>query len=304
MYLVSIEIKLINSDDTEEFSSFNVYRVVNTTGMYNEDYIIYKTKDFSELNYNLNIDITPEMNITDIDLTPTDDFISAPDLQSRLVSVSSMYSVSGGISFDINDNNNSFGRVVYSNNIVGETPVKEEDGLCINISDNLNDDLVMSNDCIYLGTTPTLKGELESEMVKKYDPKEEGDEDSGEDDVVLSSLDEFKISKDLSFKINGEVRRGIYFPSTTDKKEAVDCFVMVPAVSDVSEFNNYVSCRTMGFPNNMKNEVDNNETNLYPAGIVGVLSADSAFRTAVLDNKVNTYIETSDGLKEGIPGHP
>ena len=304
MYLVSIDIKLINSDDSEDFSSFNVYRIVNTTGMYNKDYLIYKTKDFSELKYNLNVSINPSINIKDVDLTPTGDYISAPDLECRLVSVSSMYSISGDLSFEI-DTDNNFGDLIYSKNVVKDVSVEKE-GLSIDVINELDpDDIIMNNDCIYLGTSSDLKEDLESEMKKKYNKKDE--EESNKEDAPirktspLSSIDVegFNISPDLTFKINGEVRRGIYFPDKGTRKEAVDCYVLVPAVSSVEEFNNYVSCRVKGYPNNMLDNGDNNDKNLYPSGTVGMLSSDTRYRISVLENKANNI-----DLSEGIPGHP
>lgn len=244
LYFVIITINYVN----EGIDSIVLYRMVNTTGQYNEQYIQYVIKDFKDLYLNADITIDPQFEITKVTTTPITSAImsNSVTLSNPFTAINSVYNVSGKFNANyklVTDN--------YFGNFNAMTKVEESDdtsnkGLVVKLPTEF-ESIKTSDTPRYLGTSLSVAEELENKLLEKYP--------DGRGIIDKSSIKFHKTNNDsLEFSLGGEVRRGLYVTGSNTETVTNDCYVLKPAVSSISEFlTYYITCDLIGTtPNDFK----------------------------------------------------
>jgi hypothetical protein len=270
MYFVAITVTFINQSGNP-IPSKEYYRIVYTTGIFNEDFIKYETADFKDLSVSVPITLTPNFGIDEISLTPQIDSISSVSLDSPFIGVSSIYSVNGELEINTNvDESKYFGKFKSIVKTSDDTSDTSGYGLVTTLPSKFDSYEVVDTPS-YLGTSQSASSTLEEQLSNKYDPEGINDNDRGVADLESVKFSKMSDNK-YGFTLGGEVRRGLYISGETSVERSAECYTLVPAVSSLQGLNEYVGCSFIGNPNTL---ATSNTDHLQTCGSIPMITSDA-----------------------------
>lgn len=243
LYFTVIDINFVNKSGGE-VAPKRYYRMVYTTGVFNENFVKYETKDFSELNYPVIIDYEVETNLENAEVTP----LPAPNM-SKIVSqikegdkvysgVSTIYSISGTFKLTptlVDDN--QFGKLNWKSTINEDD---EDYGLVVSMNDSF--EYSVKDSPQYLGSSIENKEALETAMQNEFGENWRG------------NIEETKLQlqdNTYSTHINGYIRRGIMATGVAEQSTELEAMQLTRVVRDTADLSEYISANVVGSPNAM-----------------------------------------------------
>lgn len=253
-----------------KIDSMNFFRMVYTTGIFNQDFIEYRTKDFKDLIVNVHLTTSLNESIDQVTTTPQSSSLvsSLISYDNPFVALSSVYSVEGKLNIDYGvEEDNYFGEFMGIVSLDGDDSQESTDnyGVIIRIHNDFNKSDIKDTPS-YLGTDLGLSGELEAKLKEKY-PNDKNPRGTLElDKVTFTKSGE----REVMFSLGGEVRRGLYVTATKEEIIEGECYILKPAVSDAADLSNYYfGCDILGVTPNSMNGSDTNHLQLY-GNVVGI----------------------------------
>lgn len=253
-----------------KIDSMNFFRMVYTTGIFNQDFIEYRTKDFKDLIVNVHLTTSLNESIDQVTTTlqPSSLVSSLISYDNPFVALSSVYSVEGKLNIDYGvEEDNYFGEFMGIVSLDGDDSQESTDnyGVIIRIHNDFNKSDIKDTPS-YLGTDLGLSGELEAKLKEKY-PNDKNPRGTLElDKVTFTKSGE----REVTFSLGGEVRRGLYVTATKEEIIEGECYILKPAVSDAADLSNYYfGCDILGVTPNSMNGSDTNHLQLY-GNVVGI----------------------------------
>lgn len=245
MYFVTIRMKYINQSGSD-LEAKTYYRIVFTTGIFNQQYIEYTVNDFKDLQVTVPFQLEVKTSVDKVTLTP--DVSSTPivSLEDPFMGISSVYSVEGKLELNYGIEDDKIFGDPQVQVISGEDTADNEKGLIITVPTEFADYTVNSNPS-YLGTSLEYKDKLEEEFKKKYT-------NYGSLDITSAKFNA-KNPNEWSFSLGGEVSRGLFVSATKEVSVEKECYVPTQAVSSVYDLNEFVGNAIYG---NTPNNFDNN----------------------------------------------
>ena len=269
LYFVVIQMDFINKSGGK-IDSMNFFRMVYTTGIFNQDFIEYRTKDFKDLIVNVHLTTSLNESIDQVTTTPQSSSLvsSLISYDNPFVALSSVYSVEGKLNIDYGvEEDNYFGEFMGIVSLDGDDSQESTDnyGVIIRIHNDFNKSDIKDTPS-YLGTDLGLSGELEAKLKEKY-PNDKNPRGTLElDKVTFTKSGE----REVMFSLGGEVRRGLYVTATKEEIIEGECYILKPAVSDAADLSNYYfGCDILGVTPNSMNGSDTNHLQLY-GNVVGI----------------------------------
>lgn len=244
MYFTVIDIDFVNTSG-EAITPKRYYKMLFTTGVFNKDFVQYKTKDFSSLKYPINIRYDIESKINNTNVTPlpspnTSKILNQIKESDKVYSgVSTIYNIDG--TFKITpylENTNQFGKLNW------KATINEDDinfGLVIKMSDKYT--YIVKDSPQYQGASIDNKDALENEMKQEF---------GGES--YRGTVNESKLEIDnnvYTSHLNGYIRRGIIATGISTQSVEVSAMQLTRVVRDTSDFGEYIAASVVGSPNSM-----------------------------------------------------
>lgn len=221
-YFVTIDIEFVNKSN-HEISPMRYCRMLFTTGIFNQQFVEGVVKDFKELNYPANFTISATSEVTNSDITPSDntntsnllDQLKGDEKVSAVKEV--VYSVNSEISIEaelINDK--SFGKLNYKVFLSGDSESTTDYGLAITVQNITNDDVEVTGTGGVGGNSLENMNELDTMMKTRYP----------NDKNPMGTVDTEKIkierSEDIfNIIIPGYIRRGIISSGSIQEETSV-----------------------------------------------------------------------------------
>ena len=269
LYFVVIQMDFVNKSGGD-IDSMNFFRMVYTTGIFNQDFVEYRTKDFKDLNVNVHLTTSLTESIDQVTTTPQSSSLvsSLISYDNPFVALSSVYSVEGKLNVDYGlVEEDYFGEFMGAISLGNNESQEDLDdyGVVIKINDDFTKSEIRDTPS-YLGTDLGLSGELESKMKEKYSDDENPRGTLELDKVTFTKVGE----KEVEFSLGGEVRRGLYVTATKEETIEGECYILKPAVSDASDLSNYYfGCDILGVTPNSMSGSDTNHLQMY-GNVVGI----------------------------------
>lgn len=242
-YFVVIDINFVNRSGGK-VSPKRYYKMVFTTGVFNEDFIKYETKDFAKLNYPITIDYEIETNLENAEVTP----LPTPNMSKIMSQIkegdkvyagaSTIYSVSGTFKLIptlVDDN--QFGELNWKATI---NENDEDYGLVIKMNDTYS--YTVKDSPQYLGSSIENKDALENAMKAEFGENWRG------------NIEETKLElqdNTYSTHINGYIRRGIMATGVAEQSTELEAMQLTRVVRDTADLSEYISASVVGSPNIM-----------------------------------------------------
>lgn len=239
LYFVKISVDYLNQSTNTVITKY-YYRMLYTTGIFNEDYIKYNEMDFKNLNPKAYVSISPSCKVTDKQVTDVSSANSNEFLNSTSTNkvVNAGYSVIGSVSLNAKVTDNG---IPGTPNISTDSDDTGNYGVTARFNDEFTKEV--SETKVYLGTDTTLKSQLDAVITSAY-PATSGDDSYG-------SIGTVAINKN-TISIQGNIRRGVLYSGTSTNNVATECYKITKAFSDVDDFKlKYVGCECTGTPNSM-----------------------------------------------------
>lgn len=242
-YFVVIDINFVNRSGGK-VSPKRYYKMVFTTGVFNEDFIKYETKDFAKLNYPITIDYEIETNLENAEVTP----LPTPNMSKIMSQIkegdkvyagaSTIYSVSGTFKLiPTLVDNNQFGELNWKATI---NENDEDYGLVIKMNDTYS--YTVKDSPQYLGSSIENKDALENAMKAEFGENWRGN--IGETKLELQD-------NTYSTHINGYIRRGIMATGVAEQSTELEAMQLTRVVRDTADLSEYISASVVGSPNIM-----------------------------------------------------
>lgn len=255
-YFVVIDINFVNRSGGK-VSPKRYYKMVFTTGVFNENFIKYETKDFAELNYPVTIDYEIETNLENAEVTP----LPTPNMSKIMSQIkegdkvyagaSTIYSVSGTFKLTptlVDDN--QFGELNWKATI---NESNEDYGLVVKMNDNYS--YTVNDSPQYLGSSIENKDALENAMKTEFGENWRG------------NIEETKLElqdNTYSTHISGYIRRGIMATGIAEQSTELEAMQLTRVVRDITDFQEYVAGTVYGsIPNTM---LSNNSDHIEYSG--------------------------------------
>lgn len=275
LYFTVIKVNFI-SQSKKEIPPKEYYRLVYTTGIFNEDFVKYLHKDFSELTLNVPINLKFNVDIDNTTLTPQIIPSDSVSLDNPFIGMSSLYGIEGNMDIEYGiESDNYFGNLEATTIMNGDDTDVSGYGLVATLPNTFKS-YTTSDSPSYLGTTTNSSNILEDELKKKYDPQSKDTNPRG-----IVDLDSVKFKKNgnnsCKFSFGGSLRRGLYVSGTKTVTNTNDCYRLIPAVSNLADLNEYVSSAFQGTANNLSSS-DRNHLEL--SGNVAMVTSDANFYVA------------------------
>lgn len=242
-YFVVIDINFVNRSGGK-VSPKRYYKMVFTTGVFNENFIKYETKDFAELNYPVTIDYEIETNLENAEVTP----LPTPNMSKIMSQIkegdkvyagaSTIYSVSGTFKLTptlVDDN--QFGELNWKATI---NESNEDYGLVVKMNDNYS--YTVNDSPQYLGSSIENKDALENAMKTEFGENWRG------------NIEETKLElqdNTYSTHISGYIRRGIMATGIAEQSTELEAMQLTRVVRDTADLSEYISASIVGSPNAM-----------------------------------------------------
>ena len=245
MYFVTIRMKYINQSGND-IEAKTYYRIVFTTGIFNEQFIKYEVSDFKDLQITAPFNLKVSTSVDKVVLTPDVSNTPMVSIEDPFMGVSSIYSVEGKLNIDYGlEDSKIFGDLQSEIINAGDT-AKPDSGLIIEVPTEFSNYTVNSIPT-YLGTSLEYKDTLDTKFKEKYD-------DYGTLDLNSATFNT-KNSNEWSFSLGGQVSRGLYVAATKDVTVEKECYVPTQAVSSIYDLNEYVGNSIYG---SVPNKFDDN----------------------------------------------
>lgn len=243
MYFVTINIKYINQSGND-IEAKTYYRIVYTTGIFNQQYIEYNVSDFKDLSVTVPLNINVSTEVNNVTLTPNVSNTPIVSIEDPFMGVSSIYSVEGNLKLDYGIKDSKlFGEPQIE--IIGESDEYNQNmGLSIKVPKSFTEYTVNTTPN-YLGTSLAYKDTLETKFKEKYT-------DYGNLDIESATFNT-KNENEWSFSLGGEVFRGLFVAATKDVTVETECYIPTQAVSNVYDLNEFIGNSIYGTPNNFDN---------------------------------------------------
>ena len=239
LYFVKIAVDYLNQSTNTTTTKY-YYRMLYTTGIFNEDYIKYNEVDFKNLSPKAYISISPSCEVTDKQVTDVSAANANEFLNSTVTSkvVNAGYNVTGNVSLNAKVTDDG---IPGTPNISTNSSDTGNYGVTARFGNEFTKEI--SENKVYLGTDTTLQSQLDTVISTAY-PATTGDDSYG-------SIGSIAINNDV-ISIQGNIRRGILYSGTSTNNVAADCYNITKAFSDVDDFKlKYVGCECTGTPNTM-----------------------------------------------------
>lgn len=242
-YFVVIDINFVNRSGGK-VSPKRYYKMVFTTGVFNEDFVKYETKDFAELNYPVTIDYEIETNLENAEVTP----LPTPNMSKIMSQIkegdkvyagaSTIYSVSSTFKLTpVLVDDNQFGELNWKATI---NENNEDYGLVVKMNDTYS--YTVKDSPQYLGSSIENKDALENAMKAEFGENWRG------------NVEETKLElqdNTYSTHINGYIRRGIMATGIAEQSTELEAMQLTRVVRDTADLSEYISASIVGSPNAM-----------------------------------------------------
>ena len=243
LYFTVVDINFVNRSGGS-VAPKRYYKMVYTTGVFNEDFIKYETKDFSELNYPVHIKYDVNTDLERAEVTPiaspnTSKIVNQVKTSDKIyIGVSTIYNVNG--TFELVPTvieDRQFGKLNWKSTI-GEDD--ESAGLVVKMGDTYT--YTVNETPKYLGSSLENSGALENALKAEF----------GENCLGTVEKSEIKLQDNkYSVSINGFIRRGIMASEVAEQSTSIEAMQLTRVVRDTADFQEYVSASVVGTPNSM-----------------------------------------------------